>query len=345
MASVGLVKHMIPSKIELIENRGPDNFRDVVNSYLHRATCVRIAVAFVTRKGVNQIIQPLRQVAAHGKVLLVAGLYQHVTEPSALANLFKVQKQSAGRFQIRISREPKFHKKIYLIQKRQGLSIFMGSSNLTAEGMRSRGETNIAIRSTMNSPTSRHIVEAFEKDWEYSVDLSPHIIRRYRSQRQGKKRTSPLSKKSLQRILGTMKNPPLGNTKRCWRDSINGFALKRTHQIIKETTDWEDRGYLWYSTGAPHQFQIGDTVFLFDKTDKRLKRVLIRDISRCKVSTPDGRHFVAYTHSQSTRRRLGRSLWPLLSPIGITARSCSERRKLGSGAIELLMKILRREKR
>jgi HKD family nuclease len=336
---------MIPIKIDLIENRGPDNFRDVFNSNLRHATSVRIAVAFVTRKGLNQIIQPLRQVAAHGKVLLVTGLYQHVTEPSALANLFNVQKQSTGRFQIRISREPKFHKKIYLSQKHQRLSIFIGSSNLTAEGMRSRGETNIAIRSTMNSPTGKQIGEAFEKDWQYSVDLSPHIIRRYRSHRQGKRRTSPLSKKSLQRILGTMKNAPPPNTNRSWRDSINGFASKKTQQVIKETTDWEDRGYFWYSTGGPHRFQIGDTVFLFDKTDRRLKRVLIRDISTCKVSTPDGRRFVAYTHSQSTRRGLGRSLWALLSPIGITTRSCSERRKLSVGAIELLRKILRPEKR
>jgi hypothetical protein len=73
--------------------------------------------------------------------------------------------------------------------------------------------------------------------------------------------------------------------------------------------------------------------------------VHIRDISRCKVGTPDGRHFVAYTHSDSSRKRLGRPLWDLLSPIGITARSCSERRMLRSGAIDLLMRILKTKRR
>ncbi len=80
---------------EIIENKGPDNLRDTLKARLLRASEVCIAAAFVTRSGIDTIIQALRQVAGKGRVRLITGLYQHVTEPQALETLLRMAVSSS----------------------------------------------------------------------------------------------------------------------------------------------------------------------------------------------------------------------------------------------------------
>jgi HKD family nuclease len=133
-------------KLDIIENNGPDNLRDTLRFRLRRASNVSIAVAFVTRAGLDDIVQALRQVAANGSVRLLTGLYQKVTEPEALRTLLRIQEETRGRFSVRLSREPRFHRKLYLLYSRKNATAIIGSSNLTSEGLRSGGELNLIAR-------------------------------------------------------------------------------------------------------------------------------------------------------------------------------------------------------
>jgi HKD family nuclease len=125
---------------EVIENSGKDNLRDALKHILSRASEVSIAVAFVTQAGLDEIIQPLRQVATEGRVRLLTGLYQYTTEPEALDTLLRVQKETPGRFSVCLSIEPKFHRKVYLVGNNTQTTVIIGSSNLTKEGLLSGGE-------------------------------------------------------------------------------------------------------------------------------------------------------------------------------------------------------------
>ena len=87
---------------DIIENVGPDNLRDTLKVKLRIAKDVFISVAFITQSGLNEIIQPLRQVASQGKVKLITGLYQGFTEPKALETLLNIQNETAGNFLVHL---------------------------------------------------------------------------------------------------------------------------------------------------------------------------------------------------------------------------------------------------
>jgi HKD family nuclease len=132
-------------KFDVIKNSGPDNLRDVLRAKCKRATDVAIGVAFVTQSGLDDILQSLRQVAVIGRVHILTGLYQKVTESRALKTLLRVQEETRGQFSVRLSTEPQFHRKVYMLRGRTNNAIIVGSSNLTRDGLRSGGELNLLV--------------------------------------------------------------------------------------------------------------------------------------------------------------------------------------------------------
>ena len=143
---------------QIIENNELDNLRDTLEDLLAKATEVCISVAFVTQSGLDEIIYSLQQVTAEGrkeKVRLLTGLYQRVTEPKALDALLGLQTQTKGRFSVRLSTEPKFHRKVYLVENDTQATAIIGSSNLTKEGLQSGGELNAVLSLPRNSVSIR----------------------------------------------------------------------------------------------------------------------------------------------------------------------------------------------
>jgi HKD family nuclease len=301
-------------KLDIIENNGPDNLRDTLKSQLGRVSDVSIAVAFVTQAGLDEILQPLRQVAANGRVRLLTGLYQKVTEPQALRTLLRIQEETRGSFSVRLSREPKFHRKLYLLNSRLKSTAILGSSNLTREGLRSGGELNLIVSLPKGTLAVKKIGQAFEDDWEHrAVPLGAEQLAEYEKARPEAPKRESYTKGQLAKILGA---PPshqqateVQQHHDFWRDCITGLANKRTAWIISETTNWDDKKYWWYSPGGAHPYKIGDQIFLFDFYDRRVRLVQVRDVARAKVATPDGRHFVAYTPLFRLTRRFSKRLW------------------------------------
>jgi HKD family nuclease len=144
-------------KLDIIENSGPDNLRDTLKTQLHRMSEVSIAVAFVTQSGLDDLAQRLQQIAINGSVRLLTGLYQKVTEPDAMRSLLRIQKETRGRFAVRPSKEPRFHRKFYLLRTRGHAVVILGSSNLTRDGMRSGGELNLIAHLPRGSPVVKKI--------------------------------------------------------------------------------------------------------------------------------------------------------------------------------------------
>src|SRR5579883_985288 len=249
-------------KLDTIENNGPDNLRDTLKFQLTRAKDVSIAVAFVTQAGLDEIVQPLRQAAANGNVRLLTGLYQKVTEPRALRTLLRVQEETRGRLSVRLSREPRFHRKLYLLTKRTHSIAIVGSSNLTHEGLRSGGELSIIVRLPKASLPAKKVAQAFEDDWEHrAVPLTAEQIVEYKKVRPEAPKRESCTKGQLAKILGTPPSHRGANKddqgKDFWRDAIIGVVKKQTERIISATTDWDDRNYWWFSPGGPHPYKIG----------------------------------------------------------------------------------------
>lgn len=332
--------------IEVIENSGPNNLRDVLKAKLAKASEVCIAAAFVTESGLDEIIQPLGQVATQGKVRLITGLYQRVTEPKALKTLLRIQTETRGNFSVRLSREPQFHRKVFLLENRTQAVAIVGSSNLTKEGLRSGGELDLLVSLPKSAPSYKRLKEAFEKDWKKrrAIPLTAEQIERYENVRPAPVRQKSYTEGQLKKILGaepahekaTVKDEPIN----LWRDCITGFVEKRTERIISETTNWDDKKYDWYGTGGPHPYQIGDRIFLFDFTAERLNLVEVKDITRTPISTPAGRHFVAFRRVSNYTRRFSIRLWKELESIRVRQKDARDRKKISPGTAKHLMSIL-----
>ncbi len=314
-----------PISFEFIENNGPDNLRDTLKTLLSKASTneVCIAVAFTTQSGLDEIIQPLRQVAAHGSVRLITGLYQHVTEPQALETLLRIQNETRGNFSVKLSKEPQFHRKFFLVESKSQTTAIVGSSNLTKEGLQSGGEINLIISSAKNASSTKELKKIFEREWaQRAISLSAKQIKKYQSLRSKTPGAKSFNRSEIKTILGTepvhqKATPSKPEAVGFWRDCVTGYVKKRTERIISETTNWDAKHYSWYSTGGKHNYRIKDRIFVFDETEDKLSLVEVTDIARIKVSTPDGRNFVAYKPIRGYGKKFSKTLWESLKKEGI----------------------------
>jgi HKD family nuclease len=103
------------------------------------------AVAFISLAGLKRILPKLRQMARRGGVRIITGLYQDVTEPAALRKLLSVSNETGGRLSIRISRNHRFHMKLYLLMLTKRMTALIGSSNLSNDGLLSDGELVMSL--------------------------------------------------------------------------------------------------------------------------------------------------------------------------------------------------------
>lgn len=338
-----------PVSFEFIENSGPDNLRDTLKALLTQTNTneVCIAVAFLTQSGLNEIIQPLRQVAAQGSVKLITGLYQHVTEPQALETLLNIQKETREKFSVKLSTEPQFHRKFYILESKSQTIAIIGSSNLTKEGLQSGGEINVMLSSAKNISSTQELKKIFEKEWKHrAITLSDTQIRRYEKARSKTSDFKRFNRSDIKKILGTepthvQASPSSPDVADFWRDCIIGYLKKRTDQIISESTNWGKRNYYWYSAGGKHNYRIKDRIFLFDTNDNKLRLVEVADIARTKVSTPDGRNFIAYKPVRGHEKKLTKNLWLLLEKEGIKSSAMNKRVILSIEAAKKLSSLIR----
>ena len=78
-----------------------------------------------------------------------------------------------------VARDPRFHRKLYVIQTAKACCVISGSSNLTAEGLKSAGEFNLLVRLESGELPLRRLTSAFEHLWSNgTIPLSPELIRR-----------------------------------------------------------------------------------------------------------------------------------------------------------------------
>jgi HKD family nuclease len=327
-------------QLELIENRGPNTLLSTMRGLLGRAKVFDAQAAFVSADGIGTLLPHLRRAASRGKVRIVTGLYQGVTEPSALRLLLTAQRQTKGRVETRLARNPRFHRKLYLVGHGKTYSVVSGSSNLTGDGLKSAGEFNLLVRLPVSQPSVRRLSSDFNWLWNTgAVPLSLDRIRRYERARPRRPRPA-MSQQSIALILGSDSSngtsgdgDPPDVSPRHWRDCIGGFVRGRTEAVVREETDWDERGYLWYSA-VDAVFERGHNILLFDRTIGWAEVVQVRDTTRTATPTPDGRHFVAYERVPGWHRRhLNRNLWKRFADVGLAIDSAAsvKRRRLTDG--------------
>jgi len=336
-------------RIELIENRGPNTLLSAFRGLLGKAALLDAQVAFVSAEGVGSVLPYLQKVAAQGKVRIITGLYQGITEPSALRLLLTAQRQTKGRLETRLARNLRFHRKLYFTRTGNTCCVISGSSNLSSEGLKSAGEFNLLVRLPESNPQIRRLLSEFERLWETdTVPLSSDYIKCYERLRP-KRQRAKFSAPALSRVLGSGSSngaepDASGLAPRYWRDWISGFVKQRTQTIVHDETDWDRKGYDWCTSGST-VFERGDRILLFNETTSWAQVVVVKDTTRTAIPTPDGRHFVAYQSVRNySRRRLNRKLWKSLADVGmaIPAANRTSPRRLSQGQWGRVMSIFQK---
>ncbi len=210
-----------------------------------------------------------------------------------------------------------------MLIKKDAARIVVGSSNVTDDGLHRTGEFNVVL--TLGTATKEFIKlrRVFEQHWQArSESLTDEVVNRYEGWRKKagaipNHRSVPIGK-----ILAAIPRRDTTESRevRYWRTCIDGHLEDETENLLKQTTNWERQGHLYFSTWRP-SFRPGDQVVLSDLSDKYLGVVEIKDTTQTPVRTPDGSHFAAYRKIRGySRRKLVPNRWKALKAAGLLKR-------------------------
>lgn len=314
--------------IDFVDNVGPNTVEAAIKGLCKGARQVDVVVAFATKRGVEAILPSLSRVAANGRVRVVVGFYQGVTEPAALRALMRAARDSGGRLSALVARNPKLHRKVYAFKAPRRVTVLAGSSDLTRDGLLSEGESNVLLSFPARPDPMVMLARAVPelRNPRASKPLTPQLISEY--ERLRSKGASPhVDAGELARLLRGA-SPSRGRAviarapaEHGWlRDYCTGEARRQTSLAVEEQTGWDRKGWSWYAVPAD-RMSPGDRVLLFDlvKAPSWARIVVIKGLTRTALRTPDGRHFAAYAElgGRFKRRKISKQLWRELRATGL----------------------------
>lgn len=135
---------------------------------LGQARAIDIAVAFVTQSGLDRLLPHLDDLVTRGgRLRFLTGDYLGVTDPGALRRLLDLESAESGNADLRIfecSDELGFHPKAYLLHGADNTgAAYVGSSNLTSQGLDRGIEWNYRLESAHDSSGFRSIATEFDQ--------------------------------------------------------------------------------------------------------------------------------------------------------------------------------------
>jgi len=337
-------------RADLVNNVGPNTVESVFRELARSAQTLHAVVAFATKAGVDAVLPHIRRIAERGHVSITVGLYQGVTEPSALRALATAKKAMSGRLTVTIARAPNLHRKVYVFGLAKQTALLVGSSNLSAEGLCSEGELNVLLRLLGHPDLLRYVPELAEGN-KATTPLTPQLISEYERSRQ---RPLPgVAKSELDRLLKSKSNasklPPRPPKDITWlRHGVVGYVRPQTVEVIAQQTDWDRHGWSWCTVQREDRVSIGDHVLLFEYLNRAAwaRIVTVKGVTRTAVPPPDGRCFFAYAENRRRfrRRRATKTLWRKLAAAGwkLTKQESEKTRQLSKPAITAVEHVFKR---
>lgn len=281
-------------KLGTIDNSGINTLDEYFRITARDALAIDWASAFITDAGIERVLYLLTAAARSGRVRVLTGIYQGFTEPAALQKLLTAGLTSKGRLEVRVSSDPHFHWKAYHILRKSTAHVVVGSSNLTQDGLSTSGELNLVLSMPRTSLALAELCEPFERHWQHkSFSISSDWLAKYKSWRSEDGVRVPTSKvpKRLFRSQETEERTPPAPTS-FHRTYITGELSDETEDVLSEATDWQQKGYDYFTDGRT--YSIGDRVVFFDFLESKIKLIQITDFTITPHKTADGTHFAAH---------------------------------------------------
>lgn len=165
-AAVGTESESLDELRALVRGGVEDPLLPHLKSHLDGAQFARFAVAFVLPSGIDLLDERLRDLCERGgRLQLLTGDYQDVTDPGALERLLDIQAQYEDRVDLRVFETSgrSFHPKTYIFEGGdEGGVAFVGSSNLSRTALSQGIEWNYRVIPGRDSRGFREIVAGFD---------------------------------------------------------------------------------------------------------------------------------------------------------------------------------------
>jgi HKD family nuclease len=155
--------------------------RQALETELSSCQAARMAVAFVSRSGVEALRPGMRSCLGNeGVVRVIAGEDFWLTDPDAIADL----KALGARVRLFSCRSKGiYHPKLFLFSRGEEASIVLGSANLTGEALSRNVEVGVLLRETIDGELVQAAGRFFASLWndDRAVPASDSYLERYRA--------------------------------------------------------------------------------------------------------------------------------------------------------------------
>jgi len=340
-----------PMRLDVIDNSGASSLIDELSKELGACRSARFATASLTRGGIRFIEDALRKGRNSLHIQLLVGLYNGHTEAAALRKLLRLQKHSGGQIEVRIARNRRFHWKLYLFESKGRATAFVGSSNLTNDGLGVKGELNLRLTGAGLGGALAHIAETFDREWKKdSFPLDVGIAERFAPASEQSKDVSSQVDPIIKALLrNPARNPARKEPFRETRviTSVEGFVGKTTIKAVKDKTDWYRQGWEWLvCTLRADQYRLTRAgAFYLAAFRGEILQLSLNDVRGDDYfRTEDGQYLVAYqTRKGSVTRNVGPAVLARLKRAGVINKKEDLRhdRSLSRAKCEALNSLLR----
>jgi len=195
------------SPTKFIDNSS-SRLNDLIIDELEKSNKVMIAVAYATIPKNHEFMKKLKEfvLKRKRKAHIIVGLGYENTNPECLEALLAIQDRSKGRMSCKVSMEERFHPKLYVFEKLHSqVTVVIGSSNLTPEGLERNIEVNVVTQGHCEDPLFMRSKQFFYEDlWRSKTlrRLSLEIITSYKLRYADKQRAikSSRNKKYIRKL-------------------------------------------------------------------------------------------------------------------------------------------------
>ncbi len=289
--------------IDVVDNRGVTSMAVELKARFQEFDDVRMATASLTRDGLAELELALGSGRKSLRVKLLVGLYNGHTETAALRKLLTLQKRAGGCLEVKIAQNPRFHWKVYIFRGQRRVVAYVGSSNLTGDGLGTEGEFNLRLSGTSRDRCLVNITDTFERSWRRdAVPLNQNISDKFAPVSQRSRNITKEIDPQIRRILRRVQRP-IRNAARTGKEAAScytffeEFADANTQREIRQKTRWDSKGWDWmvFHAKADRDRLLEAGSFYLAEIHRNGGILSLNDVrDDDEFRTEDGRFFVAF---------------------------------------------------
>lgn len=225
-----------------------------------------------------------------------------------------LQRKNARQLEVRVALNERFHWKLYLFKSHERTTCYVGSSNLTINGLEKNGELNLKLSD--NRPAFEQLNAVFDEMWsKHTLELQP-VLARYQNLKRPPRQLLTADDSGLKGILESAKRtthkPGAAQRHKVAFTWITQDMSPNSVRVVRQKTNWDERGWEYmvfenrgyrdrlYGYGSlvlndiqPHgrHSTFYDTLTFYDIQTKK------------DFKTKDGEFFIAYEKVEGSKSR------------------------------------------